>query len=117
MKTLDYLPNTHDTGGWKTRHMRAISQARTFSIVVNQETVIVRALDTWVGYAIAHQARFESPIGEDYVLGPAWARWGFALRELLNGETGRLDCGTLDTILCDNLAEQGYNPDDGAPQS
>jgi hypothetical protein len=49
-------------------------------------------------------------VGEDHFLGKSWARQGFALRELLNGETGRLDCGTLDAILCDNLSEQGFDP-------
>jgi hypothetical protein len=32
---------------------------------------------------------------------------------LLNGDLGRLDGGTLDTIIADNLNEQGFDPDIG----
>lgn len=46
-------------------------------------------------------------IGEDYVLGPEWATIGRALLALLNGETGRLDCGTLDGIIRDTLRAEG----------
>ena len=50
-----------------------------------------------------------SPIGEDGVLGEYWAEWGKALRGLLNGDCGRLDCGSLDTVLVDNLLEQKFS--------
>ncbi|MGE3279717.1 MAG: hypothetical protein AB7H90_03335 [Alphaproteobacteria bacterium] len=117
MKTLDWTPNHPDTSGWKERHNLAVRQSRmmTSAEKLELETQIARAIHAWVYYAEAHRKRFESPIGEDYVLGPAWARWGFALHELLNGETGRLDCGTLSSIINDNLAEQGFKPEDGAP--
>jgi len=52
-----------------------------------------------VEYARRHERRFESPIGEDYVLGPHWLDMCRAFRGLLDGETGRLDCGTLSTEL------------------
>lgn len=117
IRTLEWLPNTADTGGWKARHMQEILRARNNppSLSKNHAIAMVRAFDAWIDYALAHQKRFDSPIGEDYVLGPAWARWGFALRELLNGEAGSLDCGTLDSILCHNLTEMGFDPDEGAP--
>lgn len=115
MKNIYYV-NT-SLGGWQERHKRYVRGC--FGLLSanfpRPGAQVVRSIDEWCSYAIAHQERFESKIGDDYVLGPAWARWGFALRELLNGDMGAADCGTLDTILCDNLTEQGFNPDEGAP--
>ena len=111
MKDLDYLPNTPNTGGWQNRHKAAIRRALAGTYPREPGDTIVRGIRAWLEYATAHAARFQSKIGEDYFLGPAWATWGAALRVLLNGETGNLDCGTLDTILHDNLAEQGYDPE------
>lgn len=111
MLDLSYLPNTPNTGDWKGHHKIAVRRG-LLSIgwkMHTSENAIVHALSGWINYAEAHK------IGDDYVLGPAWARWGFALRELLNGDLGWLDGGTLDTIIHTNLAEQGFNPDEGAP--
>lgn len=52
-----------------------------------------RALET---YAAAHLDRYESPIGEDYVFGAAWADMARAFRSLLGGESGRFECGEMD---------------------
>lgn len=101
MKTLDYLPNYPDSVGWKARHIRAI----------NGGHVVADAIAAWIEYAMTHDRVHGSRIGDDGVLGPAWAQWGAALRVLLNGDCGTLDCGTLDTIIHDNLSEQGFNPD------
>jgi len=65
----------------------------------------------WLMYADSHQERFESTIGDDQFLGPEWAKIGAALRELLNGELGRLDGGTLDGVLYDTLKAEGFDPD------
>jgi hypothetical protein len=54
---------------------------------------------------------FESLIGEDYVLGPEWTQIGTAIRGLLNGETGRLDCGTLDGFILETMRENGVEKD------
>lgn len=48
-------------------------------------------------------------IGQDGVLGPAWQEIGEAIRTLLNGEAGRLDCGTLDSILLDAMQANGLD--------
>lgn len=53
----------------------------------------------WESYAMAHRDRYGSVIGEDYILGDAWRDVGLALHRLLDGETGRFDCGTLDQLL------------------
>lgn len=117
MLDLSYLPNTPNTGGWKDRHRSAVGGALIGIGLYRPtgENAIVHGIGGWINYAEAHQARFGGKIGDDYMLGPAWAHWGFALRDLLNGDLGRLDGGTLDTIIHTNLAEQGFNPDEGAP--
>lgn len=117
MKDLSYLPKHPNTGGWKDRHQDATAFARGALTVRSPndgrrlEQAVAFAIQAWCEYAQAHQKRFESKIGEDCVLGPAWAAWGAALRTLLNGERGHLDCGTINTILHDNLTEQGFDPD------
>jgi hypothetical protein len=63
-------------------------------------------------YADAHAERFESSIGDDYVLGPIWERMGRTIGELLNGETGRLDCGTIDGMIRDVLERNGFKRDE-----
>lgn len=105
MKNLHWLPNHPDTTKWKERHYAALDFPKGF------EKPIVRMLQGWIEYAVLHNEQYESPIGEDGLLGVSWAHLGKAIRELLNGDTGRLDCGTLDTILVDNLKEQGFDPD------
>lgn len=100
------MPNT---GGWKDRHMTAIGLAMTEAPYrkTSHASALVHAIAAWINYAEAHQERFESHIGEDSFLGPVWAKWGQALLGLLNGESGALDCGTLDSIIRDNLALAG----------
>ncbi len=61
----------------------------------------------WADYARTHRNRFESTIGEDYVLGPQWQAIGEGLLGLLNGETGALDCGTLDGFIRDTMEAHG----------
>lgn len=103
MKAYHWISKTtSDTNGWKSRHG---------AVMHGGSHPIAQAMKAWCEYAEQHKHRFESDIGDDYVLGPAWAKWGFALRALLNGDCGQLDCGTLDTIIHDNLLEQGWNPD------
>ena len=42
------------------------------------------------------------------MLGQEWAAMGRALLGLLNGETGRIDCGTLDGDIRRALERNGY---------
>ena len=98
--------------GWDTRHNTALGYGLGWSpmaILTTHETTTVQMLSAWAGYARAHRERFESLIGEDYVLGPHWAEVGLGVRGLLNGETGRLDCGTLDAFILDTLSENGID--------
>lgn len=102
MKDLTFVAQGPNTGGWRDRHIAAVNAPR------DVERCLVHGIREWCSYAERHAKRHETEIGDDGVLGPAWEQWGRAMRTLLNGETGRLDCGTLDAILHDNLVEQGF---------
>jgi hypothetical protein len=94
--------------GWGERHARAM---RNVGSQEGQEQGVVQMLRGWADYADAHFHRFESPIGEDYVLGPAWLDIGKGIRSLLNGETGRLDCGTIDGLILEIAEHNGFEED------
>ena len=64
-------------------------------------------------YADYHQRRYESRIGDDGVLGDPWADILKSARVLLNGECGRLDCGTVDGLICEMLEAEGFDVDTG----
>src|SRR5208283_6086371 len=97
-------PNVQgNMGGWQERHMEAVKHPRSF------EQPMVHAIEAWLQYADEHQTRYESLIGDDGVLGDYWESMGDALRGLLNGECGRLDCGTLDSLILDAMREAGIN--------
>lgn len=72
------------------------------------ESSIVGSIRAWIVYAEAHQALYDSSIADDGVLGIHWANWGSAIIGLLNGETGRLDCGPLDSLIRDVAATAGH---------
>lgn len=82
------------TEEWRRRHSAAMVNP-----LPGHEEAIVGLYECLDQYAEAHQDRFESPIGEDYVLGGEWKAIAQALIGLLNGETARLDCGTLDGAI------------------
>lgn len=106
-----------NTGGWQDQHDAAVNGCLGVMTVPSYgkeefEFAIVRALDAWFDYASGHKRRYGFPIGEDHILGPHWRAWGLALRGLLNGETGRLDCGTLDAFILANLEANGVRTKD-----
>jgi len=90
---------------WRTSHKAALILPK------GPERGILSLLKGWLLYADQHKERFEGGIGEDYVLGPQWVAIGLALRELLNGELGRLDGGTLDSVILDALNAEGFDGD------
>lgn len=102
MKASDWIDPKFCAEPWALTHRRAMRF---------QTTALATAIDAWCYYASHHQAQFGSKIGDDQVLGPAWAKWGEALLTLLNGDLNGMDGGTLDKIIRDNLTEQGYDPD------
>lgn len=91
-------------GDWQGRHRLAVHAPRD-----GEERSIVWMLRAWLQYADSHRNRFESGIGEDYILGPKWETIGRGILGLLNGETGRLDCGTLDGCIRSALVAEGFS--------
>lgn len=63
-------------------------------------------------YADEHHERYGSDIGEDVFLGREWETMARALLGLLNGETGRLDCGLVDKAIRAMGVAAGVNLDD-----
>jgi hypothetical protein len=102
------MPNT---GGWKDRHNAAVHRSAYAQPPVKFETAIGLMVRGWQQYAKDHKAEYESPIGDDGVLGPEWLAIGKALLGLLNGQCGRFDCGTLDAFIRDTVHENGF-PDE-----
>ena len=98
------VPGTTAPAG--ARHLAALSAPRA-----PFEPAYVHLLTGWLGYADAHNEQYQSGIGDDGVLGPHWARIGADLRGLLNGELGRFDGGTLDSLICRTLEAEGFDPD------
>jgi hypothetical protein len=87
---------------WGARHVQAMTVPRGI------EVPIVVTVCAAARYADDYQERYGSPIGHDHVLGPAWLSIIGACRVLLNGEAGRLDCGTLDSLLLDMGVGAGF---------
>jgi hypothetical protein len=95
---------------WKARHLTAMASTEITSKRLrphHHETALVGMLKSWQTYAMAHQQMFESKIGDDGVLGPAWQEIGEAMRTLLNGELGQLDGGAMDRAILDTLEANG----------
>jgi len=113
MKDLTYLPRHTDSSGWKERHLNAVYEGLSDNSKVTLERAMVLMIKGWCLYAEAMKQQLDWNIGDDQVLGDEWFKIGEALRGLLNGDMGRLDGGTLDTIIADNLNEQGFDPDLG----
>jgi len=94
-------PGEENIGDWRGRHAAAIAAPRYHEAAVIH---LFAALDE---YACAHNRRFDSLIGHDYVLGPVWETMARSLKELLNGETGRLDCGTVESAINRLMLDHG----------
>ncbi len=111
MATLTAKDRATTKTGWDVRHNTAIGAAlgSGMAVPISQEMAIPQMLRAWENYAKAHAKRFDAKIGEDYVLGPAWQDIGLGIRSLLNGESGRLDCGTLDAFILDTLSDNGID--------
>ena len=92
---------------WKARHNAAILSAIHTS-GSSLEAALVNMLKGWYDYAALHEDRYDTKLAEDYVLGPHWFAVGTALLALLNGDTGRLDAGTVDRFVRDTMVRAGY---------
>ena len=111
------MPNTN---GWADRHDAAWglqgpdchARKSEGNAPFLMEQAITAMAKGWALYAETHALRFGDKISEDYVLGPEWLQAGKAIRALLNGETGRLDCGTVDSFILDAIHAAGFTEAD-----
>lgn len=89
---------------WLINHHKALQNP------YSGEAPIVTLRSALIQYGVYYPERFEScNLGEDTVLGPAWLQIAKGYLALLNGETGRLDCGTLDGELRDMARRFGFS--------
>lgn len=93
IKLINDLQGAHDAD-YLELHRRAIARS-----TAGFESAIVELLRALAEYADAHRDRYETEIGEDGVLGDHFEEIARGLLGLLNGETGRLDCGTIDGAI------------------
>lgn len=105
---LMQLPKGTGRPHWQQEHHDAIHYRRPLDA---HENALVSMLRGWAAYADAARAKFDSGIGEDYVLGPEWETIGKGMLGLLNGPTGRLDCGTVDSFIRNSLHAEGFKTD------
>jgi len=92
---------------WKRRHAAAMATPT----LGTHEQAVVELVKAWKLYAAVHERAYGSKVGKDSVLGPAWESIGHALRALLNGETGRLDCASLDSDILRLMERNGIEVD------
>lgn len=88
-------------------HNTAMSQPRH-----GFEEALVNLIRGVHQYADAHKQAYKSSIGEDGVLGDAWRDVAKGILTLLNGDAGRLDCGTIDREIRRLASDNGFNGDD-----
>jgi hypothetical protein len=92
-----------DTTGYINRHDKAWhSPSEGF------ESALVMGIRSLAAYAAAHEARYDSKLADDGVLGASWEEALRGFRGLLNGELGRLDGGFLDGAICNLYREAGF---------
>jgi hypothetical protein len=86
------LPGPTATGAeWLRRHHVALQTPR------GPEIAITAFRSGLLAYGLEYAEQFEGcKLGGDSFLGPAWLEMSRSYIALLNGPTGRLDCGTLD---------------------
>lgn len=98
---------------WGERHEKAWSDAALFAAhghrLKRTEQPVANLIRAWVHYADAHRTQHESGIGDDGVIGEGWRLIGKGLQTLLNADLGRLDGGTLSSILGDVFENEGFD--------
>ena len=92
MRTLK-VPEPATAYNWATRHNMAVAHP------TRAEKGILDACYALEAMAEAHEERYGSVIAEDGVLGDCWLKILHGVRGMLDGETGQLDCGTVDGWL------------------
>lgn len=98
--------------GWDRRHNAEVKDTYRGIRSIDAPSSIIRMLDALAVYADEHARRYDSPIGQDGVLGDAWCKALGGVRAMLNGETGNLDCGTVDGAILAMVRAAGFEEND-----
>lgn len=100
---------------WALRHCQAWGHRHPWNLPPNEsfERALVAMIQAAALYADAHAERYGDAIGNDGVLGAHLAEVLSGIRGLLNGEAGRLDCGTLDAMVLAIVRTAGLNEEMG----
>jgi hypothetical protein len=100
--TLRLDPRTNNDTGWKDRHNAALTYP------VGMERPIMALIDGIHAYCVEYElAGNDLPM--DYVLGSGIGQLCDGVAALLDGPTGRLDCGTVSQYLYDLACSVGYD--------
>lgn len=92
---------------WKDRHDAACLYPR------GSEGPIIAMYRALSDYVEIYKTDYPDRIlGDDYVLGAAWLRAASAFQDLLDGDCGRLDCGTLDGLIRDCARNAGFSAEE-----
>lgn len=84
-------PERDETPAYLIRHNQAIQNPRGI------ERAVVSLRAGLLEYGLQYADRFEGcELGKDAIIGDGWLDLARGYLALLNCETGRLDCGTLD---------------------
>jgi hypothetical protein len=96
-------PSEKSYRDYLVRHFEALQHPR------GAERAIASLRSGILQYAVEYGERFEGcQLGEDGVLGDAWLAMAKGYLGLLNGECGRLDCGTLDGEIRRWAVQHGF---------
>ena len=100
MRTIKVAEST-TANNWAYRHNKAVA------CPTKAEKGILDACSALEAMAGSHAA-----ISQDGVLGDCWLKILHGVRGMLNGETGRLDCGTVDGWLVRLALEHGFTDEE-----
>jgi hypothetical protein len=93
------------SGSWKNQHMNAVRIPQP-----GFERALVDLFYGWLLYADEYKRRNNCRM-EDGDRGEDWLKIGKGLRELLRGETGRLESSLLDDLIANVLRREDFDPD------
>jgi hypothetical protein len=91
---------------WGLRHVRAWTANPTDGNTMGG--ALVTMIEAWADYADFHAERYESKLGDEGILGPAWLLLGKGMLQLLNGELGSYDAGTLESTIVEIAKAAGF---------
>lgn len=89
-----------DLTSWARQHFSAFNNGDGFACLADTVKSAAKYADTYFG-------RYESRIGQDAVLGPAWKGILQGCLTLLNGELNGLDAGSMDKLIRSMLSLEG----------